>query len=329
MKIRTYLLLVIAAITWVSCDNDLVVTSPWKDIPIVHAIITPNDTAHYIRIEKAFLDPNTSALEIAKIADSIYYDELDAALVNTSSGQRFQLTEVDATFEGYPRDQGIFATEPNILYKITADDLNLKANETYRLEINRSESLPLVTAETEVVLRPTIMRPVPGQPLRFVYDQFFRVVWQESDNAFFYDVKLDINYEEMNESTNPGVYESRSLEWSFTRNTTENTSQVLGVEFYEYLAAELEADPAIIRELTGIDVIVNAGGEELYTFRSILSANTGITGVGGDLPSYTNLSEGAGIFTSSNAHTLRDFELHPESLDSLQNGSITGDLNFQ
>ena len=81
--------------------------------------------------------------------------------------------------------------------------------------------------------------------------------------------------------------------------------------------------------MSGIDVIVNAGGEELYTFRSILSANTGITGVGGDLPSYTNLSEGAGIFTSSNAHTLRDFDLHPESLDSLQNGSITGDLNFQ
>ena len=58
-----------------ACSNDFEVTAPWKDIPVVYAILSPQDTAHYIRIEKAFIDPDKSALEIARIPDSLYYPE--------------------------------------------------------------------------------------------------------------------------------------------------------------------------------------------------------------------------------------------------------------
>lgn len=49
-----------------ACANDFDVTAPWKEIPVVYGILSPQDSAHYIRVEKAFVDPEKSALEIAR-----------------------------------------------------------------------------------------------------------------------------------------------------------------------------------------------------------------------------------------------------------------------
>ena len=311
-----------------SCDNDLVVTAPWKDIPVTYGILTPVDSIHFVRIEKAFLDPNTSAEEIARIPDSLYYDNLDAAIVDVSAGMRYQLEEVDATLEGYPRDEGVFAETPNILYKVLQDDIKLTSGRAYRLEFSRGDNLPLVTAEVEQVEPATIKRPVPNTELRFNYDNDFKVLWEQADNGFFYDVSLLINYDEW-PTGDPLDVEALTLEWELGRNITGNEAEVLGIEFYEYLASQLEADPGISRRLIGIDCLVRSGGEELYTFRTIQLANSGITGAGGELPTFTNLSEGLGLLTTSNLDAVQDLGLHPETVDSLRNGQITGDLNFR
>ena len=310
------------------CDNDLDVTAPWKDIPVTYGILSPVDSAHYIRIEKAFLDPNTSAEQLARIPDSLYYENLDAAIIDISAGQRFQLEEVDATLDGYPRDEGVFAEEPNILYKVLQSDLNLKAGRVYRLEFNRGDELPLVTAEVEQVEPATIKRPVPNSEVRFNYVNDFKVLWEFADNGFFYDVSMVIHFDE-GPTDEPLEWEPTSLEWQLGRNITENEAEVQGIEFYQYLASQLVADPGISRRFTGIDCYVRSGGEELYTFRTIQLANSGITGAGGELPLFTNMSEGLGLLTTSNLDAVVDLNLHPETMDSLQNGTITGDLNFR
>ena len=310
------------------CDNTLEVTAPWKDIPIVHGILSPNDTAHYVRIEKAFLDPNQSALEIARIPDSIYYPALEVTLVNVSNGEEYPMLQVDATNEGYPREDGVFAEAPNYLYKVADQFFVPQARQTYRLEIVRSERLPLITADAEVVARPLINRPLEGQLIRFVYNAPYKVLWQEANNAAFYDIKFVIHYEETPPGE-PGVYNPVSLDWKLGQYVSLNTIEFDGIQFYQYMAAELEANPSIFRRFVGIDVEVNAGGPELYEFRTIQQANTGVTSIGGDIPTYSNLSEGFGIFTSSNADINLDYQLHPESLDSLKFGYLTEDLNFQ
>ncbi|MDX1478508.1 MAG: DUF4249 family protein [Saprospiraceae bacterium] len=316
------------ACTCLSCDNELNVTADWKDIPVVYGILSPVDSLHYIRIEKAFLDPSTSALEVARIADSLYYDALDASVVDVASGERYQLEEVDGNLVGLMRDEGIFASSPNRLYRVAQEDIRLKANQKYRLEINRSERLPLVTAETEITQKPQIKRPFFQELLRFQYTNQFKVLWQEAENAFFYDVRLIIHYDETDPG-NPGELIAKSLEWPIARNVTFNEVEVLGIKFYEFLRAEINANPSVQRFLRGIDVEVRSGGQELYEFRRIQQANTGITSVGGDIPRYTNMSEGIGILTASNSDLETGYELHPEALDSLRFGTITADLNFQ
>ncbi|MBK8555265.1 MAG: hypothetical protein IPL65_05590 [Lewinellaceae bacterium] len=56
-----------------TCSNDFEITAPWKSYPVVYAFLSAQDTAHYVRIEKAFLSPDKSALAVAQIADSLYY----------------------------------------------------------------------------------------------------------------------------------------------------------------------------------------------------------------------------------------------------------------
>ena len=60
-----------------SCSEDFEITAPYKDITVAYGILNITDTAHYIRIQKAFLDENKSAIDMAKVADSNFYAQLD------------------------------------------------------------------------------------------------------------------------------------------------------------------------------------------------------------------------------------------------------------
>ncbi|HLF62941.1 MAG TPA: DUF4249 family protein [Saprospiraceae bacterium] len=313
---------------FLACDNELNLTAPWKDIPVIYGVISPADTTHYVRIEKAFLDPAISALEIARIPDSLYYDELEAVFVNLATGQRIALLEVDGADEGYPRQDGVFAESPNILYKVTAADANLIPGQRVRLEVTRSDQLPLVTAETNIVGRPTINRPQADDNLRFQTNGFYRVLWAAASGAAFYDVILYVNYNEYN-ITDPSDVKSKVVGWKIGGVITGTELEIPGIEFYKFVGASVEVNSDLRRVFKGIDLQVRAGGTELYEFQRVQLANTGITSAGGDIPQYTNLSEGVGIFSSSNRHIRLDLELHEESLDSLISGSFTKQLNFQ
>src|SRR5437868_9126208 len=118
---RVWLAAGILSLIFFSCSTDFEVTTAWKDETIVYGLLDKSDTAQYIKIEKAFLDPNTNALTIAQIPDSLYYNELNVELQQYTNHQlvnSFPLVKVDGNSEGLVKDTGIFAQSPNILYKL-------------------------------------------------------------------------------------------------------------------------------------------------------------------------------------------------------------------
>ena len=88
VKFRLLVVFVVSVLFFSSCDNELKLLDEWKDIPVVYGVLSPNDTAHYIRVEKAFLDPEKSAFEVARIADSLYYpdEQIEVFVKNVSLG---------------------------------------------------------------------------------------------------------------------------------------------------------------------------------------------------------------------------------------------------
>ena len=73
MKINhlLFLALLTGTLFWSACETDFQLEGEWKDIPVVYAFLTQQDTASSVRVERAFLEPGGNARDIAQIPDSI------------------------------------------------------------------------------------------------------------------------------------------------------------------------------------------------------------------------------------------------------------------
>jgi len=337
MNLKFLLVTLGVALIFGACSNDLELTTDWKDIPVVYGLLNKSDDTHYIRVEKAFLDKETSAFILAQEPDSLFYDNVSVVLEKTATGQQFELQRVDGNKEGLIKSDGIFATEPNYLYKIDGNELNLAGGETIRLILNRGDNLPEVTAQTVILDDMVLKSPnaaAPDPKFGFVYEFNEDVSFTAPDEAVIFDVRLLIHYQEF-EKANPGpTLQDKTLEWIWDRSATREKEgdarikvEVSGESFYTFLRDHLEENPELGRFFKGIDVVITAGGEELATFIQIKNANAGITS-SQELPFYTNLSEGRGVFSSRNTLVVPEIDITPGTKDSLRHGIHTKDLNF-
>lgn len=114
-KISTILLLIVV-IGFSACNDKLNIAAPYKNITVVYGLLNIADTAHYIRIQKAFMDENKSAIDMAKVADSSFYGALKVSVKEISAAgvllNTIPLDKVDLLNEGYPKDQGAFFQHP-------------------------------------------------------------------------------------------------------------------------------------------------------------------------------------------------------------------------
>lgn len=308
-----------------SCSNEFDITEDRKDIPVVYGLINPVDTATYLRIERGFISDDQSALDIAQIPDSLYYMNLDARIIDVESGEEFTLTRVDGNEEGYVRDQGVFAVAPNYLYKLSADEFTPIEKKTYELRLDRGDNLSTVTASTIVVDNPRISRPADGFPL--VFRNGFETIfeWKLSDEGKIYDLYLEVKY---SESIDNAPFENKRLKWDLATSYRDQIISIEGQRFFNFLASQIEENPLAIRSFGNVDVVLVTGGQEVLDFISIGQANLGITS-SQDIPTYTNLSEGVGIFSSRNVERKNSVSLTQITLDSLRMGAATRNLNFQ
>ena len=335
-------LLPVLMLVMAACSNEFDVAAPWKEIPVAYAILSPRDTAHYVRVEKAFLDPETDALQIAQIADSLYYPEnaITVHLQQVDGGQLFQLHRVDGALEGYPRQDGIFAKQPNWLYKISASELTLVPGKKYRLVIKRTDGQPDITAETTI---PNDFRFVnPNQDLSppfiaFTLPNTTNVEWRCDVNSALFQIVFDIQYRE--ENANGSLIRRDTLVWdapfALELNNLGGSANFRGVgqisptDLYRFLKANIDsvATPPF-RYFEDISVTLVGGGKEIKDFQTVSAANLGITGAE-VLPSYTNLSEGYGVFTSKNTLKLNGVKFTNTTVDSISNHALTRHLNFR
>jgi len=332
MKLK-YTLFICCLFAFFSCSNEFELNAPATEIPIVYGLLSRSDDVHYIRVERAFIGENTSALELAQDPNALYFEDVQVELIRESNGEAFLLDRVDASQLGLEREDGIFATTPNILYSIEANELNLQ-EETYRLNIRRAADDLLTTALTPIVGDVRLNRPIPGAqkpPLRIVLDDELTIVWAADETASLFDVTMRINYEEFNPNE-PNSVVLKTLDWSLAKSVESidgpNRVEPEGIEFYQFLNGNIAVDPALQRVLKSIDIRIDAGGEELFNYINVGQANTGITSAQ-IIPNYTNLSSGLGIFASRNTLIETGFVLDAQTRQELRDNDLTKDLNFR
>jgi len=322
-----------------SCSNDFELTDDWKDIAVVYGLLNPSDTAHYVKVGKAFLDQETSSLVVAQIADSLYYKDVSVELKELSASgdvdNTIQMSLVDGNMEGFPKPEGVFAASPNYIYK-TKDVLN--PAKTYRIEILNGENSSLVTGETPLIPNFNVTRPrsvinSPSSRMRWTPGAVTSFRWQLPEGASFFDLTMEVVIEE---AENNGMPVVRTLTWELEKNIIPNNSNVSGTsmnlgydgeELYQFLAASL-TEGQFCRKLIQFNVKVDAGGESLYQYINAGQANTGITSTL-PLPNYTNLSgDSRGIF-STRATTYENLVKADGSVfDELMTNPLTSGMGF-
>ncbi len=317
-----------------SCENDVDLFGDIEESPVVYGLLSSSDTAQYIRLERSFADPLVGAVTLAKDENSVYFMDASVDLINAATSERFSLASVNAVDEGYVRQEGDFLTDPNYLYKIASDQIDLSPEVIYNLEVKKGENI-IATSSTQVLDNSKFRSPAISQGvarIAFENKKFTTIRWSRVDNASSYAISFDFVIRENDIMS--GDKETIELRWDATSLLNDkggtNTSQdvdLAGQSFFDFLDAQFDPEANITRQLLKLDIRVTTFGAEIGQYLDVINANSGITSAQ-EVPSFTNIEGGYGLFSSTNKVVLEDLSLTPKTLDSLYNGSTTADLQF-
>lgn len=298
-----------------SCETKVDLNAEYKDITVVYGLINPNDSVHYVKINKVFLpEDGTNANTLAANQANFNYaaDELTATVVeiNASNGNVIKTFNLVRTENEIPKDDGVFDNSVNVLYKFTEASIN--RNNVYKLKIYNSKLDKEITSETLIVGNSTVTSPTLSQKMAFWIGApnnggFANrsISFTTGKNIGRIDAKLIFKYTNhfvassgispqpqqiimrMGElkTTNP-VDGSELLEWTME-----------GATFFDNIRASVPATLTNLshRELQNVDLEFVVAGTELNVYMEVAEpSNT----VNQDKPSYTNIENGLGVFSS-------------------------------
>ncbi len=304
------------------CKNDLDVFDDWKDHTIVYGLINPTDSLQIIRISKSFLGDG-DAYQMAQINDSIYYNKpMTVQLLQMSNGNIVRTITLHKD-SSIARDSGVFAYQKNY-YFVTSETINEETSYKLLINIDGKE----INSETKTIGYFTLQdvpNTVSFTPSSFkfkiktpanarVFQPVFRFYYYEITATDTIKKQLDIKL---------SVYSSTSIDGGELINI-----EYPGNSFFEAIANKISIDNNVIKRIAAknsLQIIIYAGSNELFAYLQVSGPSTGLTM---DKPSYTNINNGLGLFTSRySKYDLIKF-LSSRTIDSLAHGQKTYKLKF-
>ena len=342
-----------------SCSTKFNIAAPYKNITVIYGMLDQSDTAHYIRIEKAFLSNTKSAITMAQTWDSSYFGSLNVriARINQLGGvyDTIHLTRVDLDLEGYPKQPGAFFTAPNYAYKFTNV---LDPNYTYRLIVSNPVTGEVDSAETPVIVDtdPTIFNvsDIDDTGLNHAGLDFHSVIISNQDMLSFSgsyvapvnfsfngqtspvavsEFVIGFNWVDSNIQTHVKSYHSSNDDLGFQALSAQNifTYNLNNIDMYSAVKSALGTAPANTIRLLGLcslSAYMSTYDYSLYE-QNALTQGTGLTGNNIE-PSYTNI-KGAnvlGLFTSKGTRSGY-INIDYTTVDSLIASPILTGANLQ
>lgn len=324
---RYCLILFLLSLLFSACSTDFEVNEKWKEIHIIYGLLSHNDTQQVIKINKAFLNENTSVHEVSKIQDSLFLDSLDVTLTNLRTGAVSNLRKIYLE----NKEAGVFSSPGQFLY-FTPDSFQLDFSANYALKVVNPKTGVESSAQAPVVDTIT-----PGHPSRHSKFSFQHGVpapqinFTSGKDAKVYELNLYIKIKETNITT--GTSQINSLKWplieSYVLPNTLGGHTVIysmkGDRFFDFLKSKLEINPNIERELDKIGFEVLGGGEELFNYMEVNKPSIGVVQKNSD---YTNVDNGFGIF-SSRSRTYFESGISDATAEELKESLDMKPYNFQ
>ncbi len=300
--------ILIVGLLFISCSTEVDNYADYKDITVVYGLLETSADTTFVKITKAYLGPG-NALLFAQIPDSSNYPgKLNVYLIGKKNGVELPKIALDTiTIHNKKAGDSIFYYPDQLLYYTNA---HIDQAATYTLNIEKPTST--VTSVTKVVQNFQVVYP-PNR-INFAATTASQIKWNTGINGRRYDIVLHFNYKEL-QPGNPDTLDKVMVWGMGTRKSTDlNGGEELqvsynGEEFYTRLGQELENILNVKRWAGKVDVLISCGGDELSTY---IDVNKPSNSVVQEVPKFTNIDEGFGIF-SSRLNMVRSYPLTVQS----------------
>lgn len=346
-----------------SCKEEVDLIGGFQETAVVYGLLDQSDSLHYIKINRAFIGPGNS-LEIAKIPDSNYFEQVDAKIEEFVNGSKIREWQLRDTLVENKETNGVFyAPEEKLYYFATrkckangdqqlnagsTSDLlsSLNENASYKLTVSVNDGKFEVTGTTSLVKdisSPTI------EPVNYRFDFINNdgsygqsLIKVNSGNASIMNTTMEVKFIEMEKGVDTSLV---TYKWNLGESEVDPNGfkmfTVGGQTFYDLIKKNCSTNPSINRRrFYSLKMIMTGGSEELLNY---IAVNKPASTLAQNKPSYTNLSvtngfKVAGLFSSRYTYSVEKLYLNPfnnslrmmtvESVEELCLGPITGNLFF-
>lgn len=306
---KIFAVLLLFAIMMSGCSTDFDMYADYKDMTIIYALADISNDTTWVKITKAYTGPG-NALLIASNPDSSNYPyrlnavikgkkngvELDPIVLDTTIIHNKNLTQIIVDENGDTTILNPFYSPDQLMYYGVG---NLDQDATYTLEITKNDEV--VSASTNLVNDFYILKP--NNRIAFSTTNDGYIEWKSAKNGKIYEVSLRFDYQEFlfNSPDYPDTL-SKSVEWSLGTSESKTDEggadmdeSYSGQDFYNILEANLEPIPNIERWAGNVVITIACGSQVMATY---LNINSGSASLLEEVPAYTNVDGGTGIFAS-------------------------------
>jgi hypothetical protein len=325
MRKRLTLLIISVVALSTSCSNKLNVLAPYKRITVVYGLMDQSDTAHYIRVNKVFEGTN-DAYTMASNFDSVYYPAnqilVQLLCINSQGNQTATITLTPDS--SIPLPAGIFPYPKQILYKTKAQ-LNLldqfNQNNTYELVVTDKKDNKVLTGSTQLLPDAALS----GLNSKNLAMSFFntspsKIEWNSSINGRIYQMVFRFYYYEQTPSGSGEQY----FDWVFAPQTANTVAggepmeyDYTAPEFFQEVLSNIPIISGAQRRADSIRVTFTTGSDDFNTYIQLSQPSLGINQ---DVPSFSDVKNGIGIYTSRHTQTTTK-GLTIQVNDTLVNGT--------
>lgn len=311
------------------CKNDIDLIGEYKEQFVCFGILSPDDTAHYVRVSKVFLGEG-NALLFAQTQDSIQLrpERMEVRITRLLGGNEMQywVLQPDTSI---PREEGVFVFPRQVIYRAAFPVLT--DGSTYKLTVTDLVTGYVTTSETTIVKDVQHTNPNSLQMLNFRSAGSIGFYFTTGKFARRYQLKIRFWYDEQFIYDTTQV-STRYVDWYLGETDSYSTQgneslriSVVRTNFLNMLRNNITPNTQIRRVSKRIDLHYTSAHDDLVTYIKVQQANAGSST---ELPEFTNMENGLGLFTSRNLSVFPNFYLDQDTRYELATNPMLNNLNF-
>jgi hypothetical protein len=308
-KIKKYLYFIFISLGLIvlnSCNEKIKLIGDFVETAVIYGLLDQADSLHYIKINRAFIGPG-NALEIAQIADSSYFTNVDATISEYLNGNLTRSWLLRDTILDNKDPNGVFyAPEQKVYYFKTMPTgfngviqtstnpqmTSLNPQAIYKIDIVINNGAFSVSGETELVRGITSAAATQNFNFKFANNPgeytSTGVTVSSTGNSYVLNTQLKMAFYEWEGNT----FSEKSFFWNLGEADVQPLSSKVftanGETFYDLMKSNCTENSTITkRTFKGVTIKITGGAEELYNF---IAVNKPSSGLAQSKPTYTNLT---------------------------------------